>query len=143
GLMGWVAVAHLSYGYYRDERHHILPIFYAGYGLLVILPVVVGASWHPAVRRVLRSPQLPRRATIAAVVLIGGGFAFLASRPLWMVAHGRNNPFVGALQAQASDPVDGTRTYDERTGQWLAAAPRRGPPGPGPGGGHARGAPGP
>jgi hypothetical protein len=119
-LVGWLDVAHLSYGYYRDERHHILPIFYAGYALLVILPLVVWASWHPAVRRVLRSPQLPHRATIAAAVLIGSGFAFLASRPLWMVAHGRNNPFVGDLQAKAGDAVDGTRTYDERTVHWLA-----------------------
>jgi hypothetical protein len=119
-LVGWLDVAHLSYGYYRDERHHILPIFYAGYALLVILPLVVWASWHPAVRRVLRSPQLPRRATIAAAVLIGGGVAFLASRPLWMVAHGRNNPFVASLQRQAGDAVDGTRTYDEWTVHRLA-----------------------
>jgi hypothetical protein len=119
-LVGWLDVAHLSYGYYRDERHHILPIFYAGYALLVLLPLVVWASWHPAVRRMLRSPQLPRRATIAAAVLIGGGVAFLASRPLWMVAHGRNNAFVGELQRQAGDAVDGTRTYDEWTVHWLA-----------------------
>jgi Dolichyl-phosphate-mannose-protein mannosyltransferase len=119
-LIGWLDVAHLSYGYYRDERHHILPIFYAGYVLLAGLPLVVWASWHPAVRRMLRSPQLVRRTTIVALVLIGGGVAFLASRPLWMVAHGRNNPFVANLQQQAGDAVDGTRTYDERTVHWLA-----------------------
>jgi hypothetical protein len=119
-LVGWLDVSRLSYGYYRDERHHILPVFYAGYALLIVLPLVIWASWHPAVRRLLRAPQLPRRATIAAVVLIGGGIAFLASRPLWMIAHGRNNPFVAELQRQAGDAVDGTRTYDERTVHWLA-----------------------
>jgi hypothetical protein len=119
-LIGWLDVAHLSFGYYRDERHHILPILYAGYALLLVLPLVVWASWHPAVRRALRSPQLPRRAMIAAAVLIAGGIAFLASRPLWMVAHTRNNPFVADLQARAGDAVDGTRSYDEQTVHWLA-----------------------
>ena len=119
-LVGWLDVAHLSYGYYRDERHHILPIFDAGYALLLVLPLLVWASWHPAVRRVLGSPQLPRRATIAAGVLIGGASVFLASRPLWMVAHDRNNPFVADLQARAGDAVDGTRSYDEQTVHWLA-----------------------
>src|SRR5882757_9285392 len=119
-LLGWLDVTRLSFGYYRDERHHILPIFYAAYALLVVLPLLVGLSWHPRVRRLFSSPDLPRRATLAAGVLIIGGFAFLASRPLWMVARGRYNGAVADLQKRAGAVVDGARTYAEQTVHWLA-----------------------
>jgi hypothetical protein len=119
-LIGWLDVTQLSYGYYRDERHHIMPIFYVGYGLLVLLPLLVLLSWHPGVRRRLGSPDLGRRATRWTGVLIGAGFVFLASRPLWMVAHGHYNQTVVDLQRQAGETVDGARTYDEQTVHWLA-----------------------
>jgi len=119
-LLGWLDVTRLSFGYYRDERHHILPIFYAAYALLVVLPLLVGLSWHPRVRRLFSSPDLPRRATLAAGVLIIGGFAFLASRPLWMVARGRYNGAVADLQKRTGAVVDGARTYAEQTVHWLA-----------------------
>lgn len=119
-LVGWLDVSRLSYGYYRDERQHILPIFYAGYALLIVLPLVVVASWHPALRRMLRTPHLTRWATITAAVVIGGAAVFLASRPLWTVTHARYNLTVADLQRRSGDAVDGTRSYDERTVHWLA-----------------------
>ena len=119
-LVGWLDVTRLSFGYYRDERHHIAPIFYAGYALLLILPVVVLISWQPRVRRWLESPELPRRASIVIGVLIGAGFTFLASRPLWMVAHGKYSEAVVGLQQSAGDTIDGGRSYDEQTVHWLA-----------------------
>jgi hypothetical protein len=85
-----------------------------------VLPLLVGVAWHPAVQRLLRSPQLPRRATIAAGVLIGGAFVFLASRPFWMVGHGRYNGTVTAMQQLAGETPDGTRTYNEQTVHWMA-----------------------
>jgi hypothetical protein len=119
-LIGWLDVTRLSFGYYRDERHHIVPIFYVGYALLVALPLLVLLSWNARIRRLFGSPELPRRAGVVAAVLIVGGFAFLASRPLWMVARGKDSGAVVELQNRAGDAVDGTRTYYEQTLNWLA-----------------------
>jgi Dolichyl-phosphate-mannose-protein mannosyltransferase len=119
-LIGWLDVTRLSFGYYRDERHHIVPIFHVGYALLVVLPLLVLLSWTPRVRRVLGSADAARRAGFVAAVLIGGGFVFLASRPLWMATHGKYSAAVVDLQNRAGDVVDGTRTYNEQTVNWLA-----------------------
>lgn len=119
-LVGWLDVTRLSYGYYRDERHHILPIFYAGFALLVILPLLVLLSWWPRVRRLIEAREAPGRASVAAGLVICGGLAFLASRPLWTVARGRHSDTIVGLQVQAGDQADGTRTYSEQTMRWLA-----------------------
>lgn len=119
-LIGWLDVTRLSFGYYRDERYQILPIFYVGYALLIGLPLLVLLSWQPKVRRVLQAPQTRRRAPVVAAVLILGGFAVLASRPLWMVGRTKHTDAIATLQQQAGDVVDGTRNYDEQTVHWLA-----------------------
>jgi hypothetical protein len=55
-----------------------------------------------------------------AVVALG---AFLASRPAWAVAHqphgAEGNDLVASLQAQQHLPVDATRTYAERSVEWI------------------------
>ena len=119
-LVGWLDVTHLSRGYYHDERHHIVPIFYAGFALLVILPVVVAVSWRPAVRRLLAAPALPQRATVAAGVLIAATFAFLVSRPLWLTARGQYLGGILEVQRRAGEKLDGNRSYTENTVKWLA-----------------------
>lgn len=118
-LLGWLDVTRLAFGYYRDERHHIVPIFEVGAVLLVLLPLVVLIGWHPSVRRWLASPSLPRRVVPVAGVLIAATFAFLASRPLWMVAHGKYLSALPEMQRRAGDAPDGTRTYTEHTVDWL------------------------
>ncbi|HEY7049483.1 MAG TPA: glycosyltransferase family 39 protein [Jatrophihabitantaceae bacterium] len=119
-LIGWLDVSRLSFGYYRDERHHIVPILYVGYALLVVLPLLVLISWHPRIRGWLTAPGLVRRLPLIAGVLIIGGFAFLASRPLWMVTRGEDNLAVVDLQRRTGDVVDGARTYNEQTVHWLS-----------------------
>jgi hypothetical protein len=119
-LIGWLDVSRLSFGYYRDERHHIVPIFYVGYALLVVLPLLVLIGWHPRVRSWFTAPAVVRRLPWVAGVLILGGFAFLASRPLWMVTRGKFNDVVVDLQRHAGDATDGARTYNEQTVHWLA-----------------------
>ncbi len=119
-LVGWLDVTHLARGYYHDERHHIVPIFYAGFALLVILPVVVAVSWRPAVRRLLAAPSLPQRATVAAGVLIAATFAFLVSRPLWLTARGQYLGGIMEVQRRAGETPDGNRSYTENTVKWLA-----------------------
>lgn len=119
-LLGWLDVTRLAFGYYRDERHHIVPIFEVGAVLLVLLPLVVLIGWHPSVRRRIAAPAFPQRAVAVAGVLIAATFAFLASRPLWMVAHGKYLSAVPEIQRRAGDAPDGTRTYTEHTVSWLA-----------------------
>jgi MFS family permease len=119
-LVGWLDVTLLSRGYYHDERHHIVPIFYAGFALLVILPVVVAVSWRPAVRRLLAAPALPHRAIVAAGVLIAATFAFLVSRPLWLTARGQYLGGIMEVQRRAGEKLDGNRSYTENTVKWLA-----------------------
>lgn len=119
-LVGWLDVTQLSYGYYHDNRSRLLPIFYVGYALLVILPAVVLISWRPRVRRWLRSPELARRAGYVAGGLIAAGFVVLASRPLWMVDHATHNNDIADLQRRAGEAVDITRSYNEQNVNRLA-----------------------
>ena len=119
-VIGWVDVSQLSSGYYRDERHHILLLIEAGFLLLALLPAVVAVAWRPGVQRWLRSPALPHRAILLFGAAIVGTVVFLASRPLWMVAHGKYLGFLTDVQRRAGDAQDGSRTYNEQTVHWLA-----------------------
>ena len=119
-VIGWVDVSQLSSGYYRDERHHILLLIEAGFLLLALLPIVVAVAWRPRVQRWLASPALPRRATVLFGTAIVVAVVFLASRPLWMVAHGKYLGFLTDVQRSAGDAQDGSRTYNEQTVHWLA-----------------------
>ena len=67
-----------------------------------------------------------RRATryAAAIALrswLVAAFAFLASRPLWLVAHGGGlDLYLEQVQRQAGDPIDIARTYAEQSVSWQA-----------------------
>lgn len=119
-LIGWLDVSRLSFGYYRDQRAHIVPIFYVYYFLLVALPLLVLISWHPRVRSCFTAPGFVRRLALIVGALIVAGFAFLASRPLWMTTRGFDNSSIADLQRRAGEVVDGARTYNEQTVHWLA-----------------------
>ncbi len=95
---------------------------------LVFAAVVLGGGSWLALRLVRAGRRLPARVARAAPWLLGGavllGFVLLTSRPLWLVA--RQPPtdpgvyVVGALQLRQGLAVDGGRTYDEATVQWVA-----------------------
>lgn len=92
---------------------------------LVAACALVALAWPRLVRarvdRVARSRPLGTAAAVA-VLLLG---AALASRPLWLEAHGFDpgSPyaaFIAANQQSAGLEVDGTRSYDELTLTWLS-----------------------
>ena len=95
--------------------------------LLAAAVVLGGGSWL-ALRLVRAGRVLPARVARAGPWLLGGavllGFALLTSRPLWLVARQPpNDPgvyVVGALQLRQGLVVDGGRTYDEASLQWVA-----------------------
>jgi hypothetical protein len=120
GVIGWLDLTWLSYGYYRDQRSNIVLEVKAVAAVFVLTLLVVALLWRPGVRRVLAAEATRRRlatAAGAAVVLV---FAYLLSRPLWMTGHQRmNNPTLAAWQRQSHVAVDGTRTYAEQTVNWL------------------------
>ncbi|KAB7741915.1 hypothetical protein GA707_17070 [Nostocoides sp. F2B08] len=116
--LGLLAAAVLSPRYLADISGSFVPLVAGGLlacgataGLFVLGArgrSPVGPSWLP-------------HATGAAVVLVGLG---LATRPLWQVV--RQSPddpgsrVVAGLQLRQGLPVDGGRTYAERTVEWLS-----------------------
>ncbi|MGA8045832.1 MAG: hypothetical protein WCA30_06140, partial [Dermatophilaceae bacterium] len=115
---GLLAAGVLSPRYLGDISGSFVPLVAGGLlacGVTVVLFVLaargrspVGPSWLP-------------QATGAAVVLIGVG---LATRPLWQIV--RQSPddpgsrVVAGLQLRQGLPVDGGRTYAERSVEWLS-----------------------
>ena len=95
---------------------------------LVAAAVVLGGGSWLALRLVRAGRGLPARVVRVGPWLLGGavllGFALLTSRPLWLVARQPpNDPgvyVVGALQLRQGLVVDGGRTYDEASLQWVA-----------------------
>ncbi|MCL2780343.1 MAG: glycosyltransferase family 39 protein [Actinomycetia bacterium] len=83
-VLGWLDVTWLSYGYYRDERHHIVSTWYAVLASAVVGAVVLWVAWRPRWRARFAAPRLWRVASRAVVALIVVFAALLASRPLWM-----------------------------------------------------------
>ena len=104
------------------DRHGLLmAAVYTG-----IAVVAIGASipWRELAARV--GPGAKRAAGLvraSAPWLVVALFAFLASRPLWMTAHGfADSPreFIVWLQQRAGWEEDPTRSYDEQTITWIS-----------------------
>jgi hypothetical protein len=119
--IGWADVAWLSNGYYHDERTHILEQIAA----LVLCVIVGGAavlvSWRPGVRAWVAAQSTRYRAATIASWLVVVVFAFLASRPLWLVARGGGlDLYLASVQRQAGVKVDIGRTYAEQSVSWQA-----------------------
>ncbi len=119
-LLGWADVTRLSSGYYRDERHQILPIGWMAVALALLGGVVVVIVWRPGLYRRLRASVVRTHVYRWAGVAVFAGVGLLVSRPLWLVTHGKPNPSLAGIQAQLGLAVDGTRTYNEHTVNWLA-----------------------
>lgn len=118
-FVGWLDVTRLSYGYYRDQHHHILMEFAAALGLLVLAPLIVWFAWRPGVRARL-APLRGRLATVTSVLLVAT-FVMLLSRPLWYTGRWPFNHTLATWQALDGVQVDGTRDYREQTINWLGA----------------------
>ncbi|SDJ35363.1 Dolichyl-phosphate-mannose-protein mannosyltransferase [Frankineae bacterium MT45] len=119
-FLGWLDVTHLSYGYYRDQRSHILMLFIAAFALVVVAVPLVALAWSHRAQAFLRSPQ--RRGQLATVLTVTVLIVavVLWSRPLWMTSVAGDNESVADLQQQQGLPVNGARLYNEFTLQWLA-----------------------
>ncbi|SOD72994.1 dolichyl-phosphate-mannose-protein mannosyltransferase [Jatrophihabitans sp. GAS493] len=119
-FIGWLDVTRLSYGYYRDQRPHILLLFAAAFALVVIAVPVVALAWSRSAQAFIRSAD--RRAQLATVmslvVLLTA--VVLWSRPLWMTTTSVRNLSLEDVQRQQGVPVDGSRLYNEYTLEWLA-----------------------
>lgn len=120
--LGYVGLDRTSSGYLADHRGLYLQLI----GLVAVC-VVAALGLVTLLRwRVLRTWLARRRqglGTVAmwSVVVLAG---VLASRPLWMTAHGfagRPNymAFISSAQQVAGQSVDGTQSYDEATVTWL------------------------
>ncbi|MCA1782654.1 MAG: hypothetical protein LC679_10910 [Intrasporangiaceae bacterium] len=116
-LLGFRAASVLSSRYLADISDSLVPLLVGGaaagaatVGLAFVVrrQGLVGPSWLP-------------NAVGAVVVLVG---IVLATRPLWLVV--RRSPddpvsrVVAGLQLRQGLPVDGGRTYAERTVEWLS-----------------------
>lgn len=119
-VLGWLDVSRLSSGYYHDQHRNIMLELGAGLGLLVVGPVVVWVLWRPGVRRWLAAERTRSRLGTSVVVVLVAVFAFLLSRPLWLVRRIERNLVLETWQRLDGVSVDGTRSYYERTLNWLA-----------------------
>ncbi len=119
--LGWADVAWLSNGYYHDERTHILEQIVAIMSSILLGALLVLVSWRPSVRAWLAAASTRHRvATIGSWALVAA-FAFLALRPLWLVAHGGGlDLYLEQVQRQAGDHIDIGRTYAEQSVSWQA-----------------------
>jgi hypothetical protein len=119
--IGWADVAWLSSGYYHDERTHILAQIAAIVAFAVVGAIGVLIVWRPPVRAWVSAQRVRYRAAAIASWVLVAGFAFLASRPLWLVAHGGGlDLYLKGVQERAGDRVDITRTYAEQSVSWQA-----------------------
>ncbi|MEP6598383.1 MAG: glycosyltransferase family 39 protein [Actinomycetota bacterium] len=120
-IIGYLDVSQLSSGYYHNQRRQILPLLGAAGVLLVLATVAVAVVWRTGVRAVLASERVRRDLNRGVSGLIAVAFVSLASRPLWMTAHGGvDNEILRTLQRAAGQAVDGTRLYSERALSWQA-----------------------
>lgn len=116
--VGLLAAAVLSPRYLDDISGSFVPLVVAGLlacGVTAVLLVLAARGRSP-----VGPPWLPH-VTGMAVLVVGIG---LATRPLWQVV--RRSPddpgsrVVAGLQLRQGLPVDGGRTYAERTVEWLS-----------------------
>jgi hypothetical protein len=124
GVIGYLDVAWLSYGYYSDQRSKILPLEYAFAAVAVAAAVLVTLQWRTGLVLRVWSPRR-RLLGVLGAGLVALLLLALASRPLWMVQHDANQAsstagFIAAIQKGLGLTVDGTRTYNEQTVSWQA-----------------------
>lgn len=123
GALGLVDLVLLSPDYLAGLSSRLALLLAGTAALLVVVATVLDSRLRDRVRAwLVRHRHALGTAGQVAVVL---AFALLASRPLWLTAHGAaaGSPAAqGIAEVQAADllPLDGTRTYDERTLTWLA-----------------------
>jgi hypothetical protein len=95
------------------------PLVIGAVGLTVVSALVVVVARRRTIRSRVGAPWLPAAAGVAVVVV---GVA-LATRPAWTTARQHADdpavPLVASLQRQQGLPVDGARTYAERSVEWL------------------------
>jgi hypothetical protein len=120
-LVGWIDLTEFSRQYYGQLRHYILPQLLALFALVAVAPVIAWLGWRPRLRARLAGTGTRHRIAGCAAVLLVAVFAFLASRPLWLQTHlPTPNENLAHMQADSGVAVDGTRTYNEQTVNWLA-----------------------
>lgn len=119
---------------YLDLRWHS-PVYLADHSsqhrmlMVALIAALVGAllaSWL-APRLGIDRFVARRRRLLAGVLAASASFGLLviASRPLWMQGHefelgSSYHAHVQGTQAAAGEPLDGTRSYDEVTVNWIA-----------------------
>ncbi len=125
-VLGWIAGAAfglldgltLALPYLERNGPSVL-----GAAVLCVAAVAVSvgvATGRPRWVHAMRGSQATRLApalAAGAVVLVA---LFLLSRPLWLVDRMGRNTFTEAVQYEEGLPIDGTRSYDERSVEWLA-----------------------
>ena len=123
-ILGWAAPAVVA----TADLRWLSPVYFRDLGTEIGAQIVLGALALLGAA-VAASGVLPRplptavraRFGAAAGIATAVAFAALASRPLWLVQRRPEpNPGVEALQAAAGVAIDGTRTYGERSLEWLS-----------------------
>ena len=119
--VGWLDVTEFSRQYYGNLRHYIVLQLLALFALVVVGPVIAWLGWRPGLRERLAGDDVRRRVTTVSAVVLAASFAFLASRPLWQETHmALVNVNLENMQRSSNTAVDGTRTYNEQSVNWLA-----------------------
>ncbi len=120
--LGYLGLERTSTGYLADHRDlYVQLIGLVAACIALAVAAVAVLRWQP-LRSWLGAHRRPLGTAVAwAVVLLA---VALASRPMWMTAHGfegRPNymAFIASAQLAAGQPVDGTQSYDEATVTWL------------------------
>jgi hypothetical protein len=115
-LYGVADAAGPAHAYVSDLSSLVRKAAYGG-----VLLVAVAAVAVPVARR--RRPRpVPRWAPPAAGALTGLVLLGLATRPLWLEGHGAGQAtwrFIESMQREQGLPVDGRRSYAERTLEWV------------------------
>jgi hypothetical protein len=91
--------------------------------LLVVVLGVIGLSRPTPVRRLIDCFADYRRAlawVIPIVVVVTAGLLFFVRPMIQEVHRPTADPHIESLQEYEGIPIDGTRTYNERTVQWLS-----------------------
>jgi hypothetical protein len=124
--LGWLDLYVHSPKYLFGLSGELNPVLAA---LPVVLALGVGLSWArpltgPLSRALLRHR---RKIAIAAGILVALGCIVMVTRPWWLEHHFIKNrdggDYIGGVSARQKAeglPVDGTKSYDEMTINWLA-----------------------
>jgi len=115
--LGFTDVSLRSYAYLHDLRSDVNLLAAAMVASIVVAALIVVLV--PLIAR--RVPTVPRAlAWVAGALVAVVGFGFWLVRPRVQHVHGALNPLVGGLQQAAHVAFDPTRTYAERTMQWMS-----------------------